>query len=321
MSATAAVANQEIHDGRSHHTMTHAFISNWLDYCNVLHWHRRGTLEPSAFSPEHRCLSQRRFRMVETHNTCPAAVPLAAGSSTCAVQAGDVCPPLACRNCTSLPVQRVSPHFICWSVLSALSWLPDMCTCLCTCVHCVHDIRREHIGAAIAVFLWTVLVCRCSFVNWIFHITSYKLYWRHVVLGNGKCGALRLIVKSGVYKHAYLLYLITYLLKKHGLDASDPENYWLISNLNTTSKTLEQLELTRIDQHASLSPNYEVFQSAYKRHYSTERALLKLNDDVFARFADHRYKIHNTFDQSTAFDYIDHTTQIRWLNHSFGVSR
>ena len=113
---------------------------------------------------------------------------------------------------------------------------------------------------------------------------------------------------------------VTPLLKKHGLDASDPANYRPISNLNTISKILERLVLTRIVGHVSLSPNFDVFQSAYKRHHSTETALLKLTDDIFARFDDRQSTILVALDQSAAFDCIDHTTLIRRLHHSFGVT-
>jgi len=77
-----------------------------------LHW---GTLEPCAISPE----AAARLRTAETHYTCIVAAPLVVGSTTCAVQAGDVGPPLAIRNYSGLLVRRMSPHFICWS---ADSW-------------------------------------------------------------------------------------------------------------------------------------------------------------------------------------------------------
>jgi len=114
---------------------------------------------------------------------------------------------------------------------------------------------------------------------------------------------------------------ITPLLKKYGLDASNPVNYRPISNLNIISKILERLVLTRLVQHVSLSPNFDVFQSAHKRHYSMEAALLKLTDDIFACFTDHRSKILVPLDQSAAFDCIDHTMLIRRLKHLFEVTR
>ena len=76
--------------------------------------------------------------------------------------------------------------------------------------------------------------------------------------------------------------------------------------------------LTRLVQHVSLSPNFDVCQSAYKRRHSTETALLKLTDDIFARFADHRSTILVALDQSTAFDCIDHTTLTQSLVWSNG---
>ena len=97
-------------------------------------------------------------------------------------------------------------------------------------------------------------------------------------------------------------------------------SYRPMSNLNTFSKMLERLVLTRLVPHVSPSPNFDVVQSAYRRHHSTETALLKLTDDIFARFADHRSTILVALDQSAAFDCIDHTTLIRRLTHSFGVT-
>ena len=55
---------------------------------------------------------------------------------------------------------------------------------------------------------------------------------------------------------------VTPLLKKHGLDVSDPANYCPISNLNTISKILERLVLVRIVPHVSTSSSFDVVQSA-----------------------------------------------------------
>jgi hypothetical protein len=101
---------------------------------------------------------------------------------------------------------------------------------------------------------------------------------------------------------------------------NDPVNYRPISNLNTISKMLERLVLTRIVPHVSSSSNFDEFQSAYRKHHSTEMALLKVTDDIFTRFADHQSTILVALDQSAAFDCIDHQTLIRRLNHSFGLT-
>ena len=112
---------------------------------------------------------------------------------------------------------------------------------------------------------------------------------------------------------------MTPLLKKPRLDDSDPANYHPISNLNTISKVLERLVLTRIVPHVSASPSFDAVQSAYRRRHSTEMALLKITDGIFDGFGDHRSTILVALDQSTAFDCIDHDTLVR-LEQTFGVT-
>ena len=113
---------------------------------------------------------------------------------------------------------------------------------------------------------------------------------------------------------------VTPLLKKHGLDDNDPASFFPISNLNTISKILERLVLTRIVPVVSTSSNFDAHQSAYKIHHSTETALLKITDDNFERFSDRQSTVLVALDQSAAFDCVDHEILLRRLNHSFGVT-
>jgi hypothetical protein len=113
---------------------------------------------------------------------------------------------------------------------------------------------------------------------------------------------------------------VTPLLKKSGLNASDPSSFRPISNLNTISKVLERLVLARIIPHVSASPRFDAVQSAYRKCHSTETALLRITDDIFAGFDDRQSTILVALDQSAAFDCIDHDTLIRRLQHTFGVT-
>ena len=61
-------------------------------------------------------------------------------------------------------------------------------------------------------------------------------------------------------------------------------------------------------------------QSAYRKSHSTETALLRIADDIFTGFDDHKSTILVALDQSAAFDCIDHDTLIRRLEYSFGLS-
>jgi len=106
-------------------TLTPAFISSWLYYCNILYCDIAEGLLSRLQSGQNAAVRLVTGLGQREHIT-PVLQQLHWLLSTCDVQVGDVGLPLTCRNCTGLPVQRVPPHFICWSALSAFSWLPDM---------------------------------------------------------------------------------------------------------------------------------------------------------------------------------------------------
>jgi len=103
---------------------------------------------------------------------------------------------------------------------------------------------------------------------------------------------------------------ITPLLKQQGLEATDPSSYRPISNLNTTSKVLERLVLTRITSHSSEWAAVDPYQSAYRRGHSTETVLLRITSDIFEAFDAGQSVVLVALDQSAAFDCIDHNTLI-----------
>ena len=78
--------------------------------------------------------------------------------------------------------------------------------------------------------------------------------------------------------------------------------------------------MARIVPHVSASPGFNPVQSAYRKHHSTETALLKITDDIYAGFGDHRSTILVALDQSAAFDCIDHRTLILRLHVTFGLT-
>jgi len=71
------------------------------------------------------------------------------------------------------------------------------------------------------------------------------------------------------------------LLKKAGLDSSQPANYRPISNLPTVSKVLKRLALARLRPHLLSSTSFSQFQSAYRKGHSTQTVLLEVLDGVF----------------------------------------
>ena len=124
---------------------------------------------------------------------------------------------------------------------------------------------------------------------------------------------------TGTFPSGYKTAAVTPLLKKSGLDPDDPANFRPISNLNTISKILERLFLSRLLPHVLSSPGYNKFQSAYRRHHSTETALTKILDDVYNDIGNHRQTVLVGLDLSAAFDTINQSTLIHRLDRSFGI--
>ena len=113
---------------------------------------------------------------------------------------------------------------------------------------------------------------------------------------------------------------ITPLVKKSRVDDDDPASYRSISNLNTISKVIERLFLPRILPHVSSSINFNPVHSAYRKHHSTETALLKIMADIYGVIDKGRATILVVLDMSAVSDTIDHDVLIQCLRHTFGMS-
>ena len=70
-----------------------------------------------------------------------------------------------------------------------------------------------------------------------------------------------------------------------------------------------------INEHA-LMPQ---LQSAYRRHHSTETALLKVLSDIYAAIDRRQVTILALLDLSAAFDCVDHEILLRRLRTKFGI--
>ena len=106
---------------------------------------------------------------------------------------------------------------------------------------------------------------------------------------------------------------VTPILKKNGLDPEIPSNYWPISNLNTFSKILERLFLSRLKMHINDTGQTNIYQSAYKQFHNTETAVLKILDDIYAAVDDKKVTC------LAAFDTLEHETLLARLRNSYGL--
>ena len=96
------------------------------------------------------------------------------------------------------------------------------------------------------------------------------------------------------------------LLKKFSLPPDDLASYRPILNLNFISKILERIIHTRITAHLQSFPSICPFQSAYRKFYSTETALLRIRNDLLLAIDKRKLSALVLLDLSAAFDTIDH---------------
>jgi len=131
---------------------------------------------------------------------------------------------------------------------------------------------------------------------------------------------VNLSFSEGCFPNQFKLAQVTPLLKKAGLDNTDPANYRPISNLNTIGKIIERLCLKRLVPHIASTGNFSPLQSAYRKRHSTETALLRILDDVYRIIDSKRAAVLIGLDLSAAFDTIDHSKLINRLEITFGVT-
>lgn len=124
---------------------------------------------------------------------------------------------------------------------------------------------------------------------------------------------------SGQFPSIYKTAQVLPLLKKQGLDHSNPVNYRPISNLSTISKIIERLALSQLRPHLLASKNFNPLQSGYRPAHSTETALLRILDSCYSAMDNKRQTALISLDISAAFDTINHRVLLERLSSDFGV--
>ena len=113
--------------------------------------------------------------------------------------------------------------------------------------------------------------------------------------------------------------IVTPRIKKPRTDASEVKNYRPISNLTFLSKVIERLVCKQLVTYLEANNLLPRYQSAYRRHHSTETAVLKIISDALYAAEQGEVTILGLLDMSAAFDTVDHDILLGRLQTSFGI--
>ena len=98
------------------------------------------------------------------------------------------------------------------------------------------------------------------------------------------------------------------------------KKYRPVSNLNFIPKILERVVAIQLQIHLDEAGLMTAFQLAYRKHHSTESALLNIHNDILLNMAKGSVTALILLDLSAAFDTIDHTILLDRLNVYYGMS-
>ena len=92
-----------------------------------------------------------------------------------------------------------------------------------------------------------------------------------------------------------------------------------IGNFQFVSKITERAVFDQVYSHMTDDELFPVRQSAYRKGYSTETALLRVVNDILSNMNKQHVSILVLLDLSAAFDTVDHAIPLRRLETSFGI--
>lgn len=113
-------------------------------------------------------------------------------------------------------------------------------------------------------------------------------------------------LSSGTFPSALKESIITPVIKRSTLDRNPLKNYQPIANLPFLFKVIEKAASCQVMAHVDSNNLGEPLQSSFKRHHSTETALLKVKNGLLHSLDNNKAVLMVLLDMSAAFDTVDH---------------
>ena len=125
---------------------------------------------------------------------------------------------------------------------------------------------------------------------------------------------------SGIFPRSLKTAIVKPLLKKRSLDPSELNNYRPISNLPFIGKIIEKVALIQLNSFLNVNGLLDRFQSGFRKHHSTETALIKVLNDIYLNTEAGKTSVLVLLDLSSAFDTVDHKILLDRLENWVGLS-
>ena len=124
---------------------------------------------------------------------------------------------------------------------------------------------------------------------------------------------------SGVFPSTYKVSRVTPLIKKPGLDTNALSNYRPFSNLKFISKVVERAAAAQLQDYMQENGLFGCSQSAYRKYFSTETALVRVQNDILRAVDQHADVVLVLLDLSAAFDTVDHQILLQRLRDRYRI--
>ena len=129
---------------------------------------------------------------------------------------------------------------------------------------------------------------------------------------------INLSLESGLFADDWKCALVLPLLKKSGLDLLY-KSYRPVSNLHYVSKLTERMVFEQIHTHMMTHLLCPEFQSAYRKNHSTEKALVRVKNDIPMKMNTQEVTLLVMLDLSAAFDTVNYNILLTSLNEELRI--